>query len=375
MNDRTVTRAQFAAAIFTGLLSPLLRVLPRAGVLLAGKAAWLSVVPAAALLLALAALMGDLMRRMRPGEGMGGLILRAAGPGIGRFLLILYAAWFLFYAGFILRSGAERLTATVYQQSRTDPFILVMLALCLVASLGTLRAAARTAVILRAVLLIALGTAAVFALSNVSMGNLFPISWGDAPDIAMGALPVVTVGGVAAFFAFLDGYAAPAEEPFQWMLAPLALFSAAAAALCFSTVGVFGPKLTARLSHPFFTMTRDVSLFDLNQRIEAVVIALWIFADFILCTLLMRCAFEALREIFRLPRSEELPMSDLRRGRFLLWLEAGAVWLAARYIAPSSVELTAWTERRVPFLVNCFVFGGFGLIWLLVRLRHVEKTD
>lgn len=375
MNDKTVTRAQFAAAIFAGLLSPLLRVMPRAGALLAGKAAWLSVVPAAVLLLALAALMGDLMRRMRPGEGMGGLILRAAGPALGRCLLALYAVWFLFYAGFILRSGAERLTATVYQQSRTDPFILVMLALCLIASLGTLRAAARTAVILRAVLLIAMGTASVFALSNVSMTNLFPIAWHDAPAIAMGALPIVTVGGVAAFFIFLDGYAAPAEDPLRWMLAPLALFSAAAFALCFSTVGVFGAKLTARLNHPFFTMTRDVSLFDLNQRIEAVVIALWIFADFILCTLLMRCAFEALREIFRLPRSEELPMLDMRRGRFMLWLEAGAVWLAARYIAPSSAELTAWTEKRMPFLVNCFVFGGFGLIWLLVRLRHVEKNN
>ena len=145
MRDRMVTRKQFAAAIFTGLLSPLMRVLPRSSVLLAGKAAWLSVAPAFLALLALMALMNALRRALLPGEGMANLLLRVLGPWFGRLALLLYAAWFLFYAGFLLRSGAERLTATVYQQSAVTPFIVVMLALCLLAALGTLRATVRTA--------------------------------------------------------------------------------------------------------------------------------------------------------------------------------------------------------------------------------------
>ena len=369
MKDRMVTRKQFAAAIFTGLLSPLMRVLPRSSVLLAGKAAWLSVAPAFLALLALMALMNALRRALLPGEGMANLLLRVLGPWFGRLALLLYAAWFLFYAGFLLRSGAERLTATVYQQSAVTPFIVVMLALCLLAALGTLRATVRTAVLLRAILLMALGVVSVFSLSNLEPGNLFPLTLSDGPGIVLGALPILTVGGVAALFSFLNAYVEPAAQPVRWTVPPLALFALVALLLCFEAVGTFGAALTARLSYPFFTMIRDVSIFHIAQRIEAVVIALWVYADFILCALLLRCAGEALRTLLGLPKPEGLPLFSLRRGRWLFWLEGALAYAAARLIAPSAAELVIWTETRVPFLMNCFVFGGFSLVWLVGRMR------
>ncbi len=370
MKSTAVTRKQFSAAIFAALLSPLLRVLPRQAVFLAGKAAWLGVVPAFFVLLALAALMDALRRRLRPGEGMANLILRVMGPVFGRLMLLLYAAWFLFYAGFILRSGAERLCATVYMQSGPLPFILVMLALCLLVSLGTFRAMTRTAVILRTILLLCLAVVFIFAISNISPENLFPLAWDEAPGIAASAWPVLTVGGVAALFSFLNGYVEPAEKPMKRLLPPLAAFCVVAALLCFETVGSFGQALVKRLRYPFFTMVRDVTIFDLSQRVEAVVIALWAFADFILCVMLLRCAHEALRTILGFPKSEELRLFCFRRGRWLFLLEGAAVFLCSRSFASSSFVFSVWSEKIVPFLSNCFVFGGFSLIWLAARLRR-----
>lgn len=370
MKDTLVTRKQFAAAIFAALLSPLMRVLPRATVMIAGKGAWLSVIPAFGGLIALTALMNALRRRTRPGEGMANVILRVFGPIFGRLLLVLYGVWFLFYAGFILRSGAERLAATVYQQSELDPFIVVMLILCLIAALGTLRATARTAVLLRASLLAALALVSFFALSNVSYKNLLPLRLRDAPRIAVGSLPILTVGGVAALFSFLNGYVEPAERPTKWVAGPLAIFSAAACLLSFEAVGTFGAQLTAKLSYPFFTMIRDVSLFGVAQRIEALVIAVWVFADFILCVMLLRCAHEAIRTVFGLPKPEEQPIFSMKNGRWLIWLEALAAYFLNRLLAPSSFQFFVWSERLVPLIMNCFVFGGFGLVFLVGKLRR-----
>lgn len=371
MQDRTVTRPQFAAAIFTALLSPLLRVLPRASVGLAGRAAWLCAVPAFFILLILTALMNSLRRRMSPGEGMADVVMRFFGPILGRVLLVLYGAWFLFYAGFILRSGAVRLTATVYQQTGADPFIVIMLALCLIAALGTLRAAARTAVLLRAILLIALGMVSVFALSNLSMKNLFPLRLSDAPGIVPGAWPILTVGGVAALFSFLNAYVDQTDTPVRWTLPPLTVFTVVSSLVCFISVGTFGAALTTRLSYPFFTMIREVSLFNLNQRIEAVVIALWVFADFILCALLLRCAHEAFRTVFRLPKPEDTSFFSLRSGRWLIWLEAPVVYACSHVISSSSDRYLFWSQTLVPLIMNLFVFGGFSLIWLVGRMRKL----
>ena len=304
MAEKNITRKQLAATVFTGLLSPLIRRLPRAAVFLAGKGAWLSALPALALLLPLLALMSSLRGALRPGEGMANLMLRVLGPWVGRLALLLYGAWFLFYAGFILRTGAERLVSAVYQESGTEPFLWVMLLLCAVAAMGPLRATARTAALMRNILLWVLGLVSLFALSNISLRNLFPLTVRDLPGTLRGALPVISVGGTVALFSFLSGYAAPPERPYRWAVPSLALFLLVSLLLCFETVGAFGPGLTLRLSFPFFTMIRDISLFNIAQRFEAVVIALWVFADFILCTLLLRCGNEALRTLVGLPKPE-----------------------------------------------------------------------
>ncbi len=369
MREKLLTRKQFAALLFTALLSPLFRLLPRAAAAAAGKWAWLSVFPALPALILLLALMNALRGALRPGEGAANLFLRVLGPVFGRLALLLYAAWFLFYAGFVLRSGAERLAAAAYRESGTAPFLIVMLLLCAVAALGPLKAAARTAVPLRTVLLLVLGVVFLAALSNISPQNLFPLELSALPGAARGALPILSVGSAAALFSFLSGYVAPPERPRRWIAPSLALFLLVALLLCLETVGTFGPGLTARLSYPFFTMLRDVSIFHLAQRFEAVVVALWVFADFILCTLLLRCAHEALRTLLGLPKPEGEPLTSLRRGRWLYLPEFAAAYAAALLIAPSAAALERWSDVVVPLAADAFVFGGFGLLWLVGRLR------
>ena len=371
MREDSITDRQFAAAVFTAVLSPMLRVLPRIAAVSAGRWAWLTVPAALPLLLVLALLMGSLRRSLAPGEGAAGLFLRAFGPVAGRVLLALYAGWFLFYAGFILRSGAERLTAAAYQHSGPEPFLLATLAAALLAALGTLRGAARTGVVFRAVLLTVLGAALVLSLPNIEAANLRPLGPVPVRSLPDGARSVAAVGGTAALFSFLRGYTAPGGRgAARLLLPPLALFVAVAAALCLVPVGVFGAALTARLSYPFFTMVRDLSVLGVTQRFEAVVIALWVSADFLLCVLLLRCAHEALRVMLRLPAPEgaSAPRS-LRGGRWLLLPEAAAAGACALALPAAAEDFRLWSEQLVPLLMCLFVYGGFPLLWLVGKLR------
>ena len=59
--------------------------------------------------------------------------------------LLMLTLWLCVYAGFVLRSGADRLLVTVYPNTPPAFFILTMLLAALLASLIPLRAAARTA--------------------------------------------------------------------------------------------------------------------------------------------------------------------------------------------------------------------------------------
>ena len=375
MNGHAITRKQFSAAILVSLLSPLLRLLPQEAVKQAGPAAWLAAIPAILPLLFVAVLMEAYRRHMRPGEGMGGLLLRWLGPVFGRLVLVIYGAWFLFYAGFILRIGASRLVDTIYPSSGPELFVLVMLLLCFLASLGSLRAAARTAVIVRGILIGALAVVLLFSLPNVEPKNLLPIGWGDAIPVLRGTWPYATVGAVASCFSFLSGYVEPPKGKYKWMWSALFGIVLLGGIICGEVVSVFGASLSTQLMYPFFVLIRNISILNLVPRIEAVVIAAWVLADFMLCTMLLRCAHEALRSVFNLPVPDDQPMLSLKKGRFLLWLETAAVYGLCFCFELTPDVMQQWSARLIPIISNCLLYGGFLLLWLVtVPRRRKEKA-
>lgn len=369
MKPNTITKKQFGAMILVSMLSPLLRSLPRATVHFAGKGAWLSVLPAFFLLLIMLSLQKCLFRRLPPGKGYADILWDWLGPVAGRLALALYGLWFLFYAGFVLRSGTERLVAVVYPQSPLFPILLVMTTLCLLAALGTLRATGRAAVLLRTFLLAALGLVFLFASPNISRENLTPIPWDNGTGILLGSLPIAAVAGLMGSFPFLMGYVDRKEAPGRKAIFLILAVLLIAWLLCFEVVGTFGAVLTETLSYPFFLMVRDISLFHITQRVEAVVIVLWIFADFILCTSMLRCAHECIRKLFSLPAPETEPVLRLKHGRWLLWLEAGLILLFSLLVPNSALDLELWSDHLIPLCGVLMMYVGLPVAFLLGRLR------
>ena len=361
-----LSRPQFIAAVFLALLSPLIRVMPRASAILAGRASWICAVPAFLLLLVFGLFIKYFVRRDR---SMSDLFLRCLGSIPGRVVLVLYSLAFLFYAGFVLRVGADRLVVTVYPSSGPGVFYTVLTLLCLMAAMGTLRALGRTAVLLRSLMLTVLAFAFLFSLPDLSAKNLGPVDWEDGAVVLLGALPLLNVGGLFACFSFLDRYAPSAPSRRRQEVLWLGVLMLIAALLCVTVIGSFGPALALRMSYPFFVMIRDISLLNLADRIEAIVIVLWVFSDFMMCSLMIRCAHEALRRAFDLPEPEDRPFFDLRGGRWLLLPEGAAVWCAAHFIARDSYGLIPWSEQVFPYAFFALVFLGFPLVWLVGKLR------
>lgn len=356
--------------MLTAALSPLLRSIPRAAVSGAGKGSWLCIVPAFFLLLGMLAVHSLFLRQLQPGTGYADLILQWLGPAAGRVILLFYGAWFLFYTGFILRSGTERLSAAVYPETAVFPFMLVIAVFCLLVTLGSLRAAGRCAVLLRTFLLLVLGLIFLFAAPNISRENLTPVPWRDAAGILTGAVPIAAIGGLAGSFPFLMGYVEPVQRPARKMIPLLLAILFISALLCIEVVGTFGPSLTESLTYPFFLMVRDISLFGVTQRIEAMVVVLCIFADLVLCFSMLRCAHECIRTVFSLPDPEGAPFFSLKDGRWLLWLETGLALFSGTFFTNTTFELKEWSDRVIPLAGVFWMYGGLLIIFFIGCLRR-----
>ena len=367
-NDKISAKQLFAAG-FMCQLSPIIRRVPAKTAEAAGGGAWLSVLLAAAPL-AIAFFFVCLLVGSRGGRGLGAAFKDALGSVLGRILLAIYGLWFVFLAAFILRSGADRFIGTIYPGSGPVIFVVVMALACLPAAMGQLKALARSAMLFRPVLLVVMLVVFAFSLPDVRLAGMWQVTPSNELDVMYGSFSVFGPMSICIYLAFvtdqtegkikLSGLAG-------WLLAALAV----AELMCLTTIGVFGAEMTARLRNPFFALVRDVTIFNAVERIDAIVVAMWVFSDFVLISLLLYTAAKNLRMSFGMePREEKPKLTDLRRGR---WLTPACVALAAAaglVMAQDAVSLEKFTEVIVPLLNLLFAIVLPPAVFVIGRLRR-----
>ena len=130
-----------------------------------------------------------------------------------------------------------------------------------------------------------------------------------------------------------------------WLLGLCLLLSA----LCAAVLGCFGAEITTRLSLPFFTLVRNLVFFRTLERLEAPVVSLWLIPDFLLASLSLFCAQLCLRLLLGAgPAYRGEALTDMRRGRWLIWLGGAAAIAAGLLMAPNARALALWSERIIP---------------------------
>lgn len=352
------TRWQQLCLGFLCLLSLIIRMLPRQAAISAGPYAWisalLSIIP-----LALIFLLSDrAFKNAGPEEGFAQLFIRALGPGAGKGAILLFTVWLVFYLALVLHNASDRYISSTYQGAPPLFFILILLTMAMVAALNSFRALARTAEVFFPLLILAVALVLFIGLREMDPQNLPPISSSQVPEMLSG-IPIITVvQSVSVYFGFLEGRVGQKEKRRGAGFLFILLLVTTVTLICAAVIGFLGTELTRKLSFPFFVMVRNLSLFNVAERIDAVVVGLWVVSDFMITSSLLFIIINNLRICFGLdPVSHESEKRlSFRNGRWITWL-CGAVTLAlSAVIFPSSFDLAAFFNRIVPLINAGFIF-------------------
>lgn len=367
----TVRRKQLASMGFVGLLSPIIRLLPRQVVEIAGNAAWIAPMISIIPVFLFICFMNWFLKNRQPGEGLGHLFLRALGSFFGRLALLLFTIWLLLYAGFTLRVGADRFISTVYPNSRPWAFVTVMLLLSFIATLSRLQTLGRSARIFCPMLIAIFGLIFLFSIADMDAKNLMPVSYLDIDNILLAVVPVLNTVSIAVYIAFLSGRTNE-KQPltriyFKWAVLILVIITL----LVITSLGTFGAELTTKISHPFLVMIRGISLSSLLERIEAVVIAFWVVTDFMLVSTFLFICIENLYLVFGIQKDNCVvdPVFSLKNGRWVIWLCCIIVAVITALATPTSFTLYKLSEILIPFTNFSFVFVLLPLICIIGKLR------
>lgn len=356
MKNERFSMGQLLALCSVASLTPALRILPSAAAAAAGRGAWLSVLLALPGALLLAFFLWRFGAKRREGEDFGALWLRAAGPVGGRAALGLLGLWLLFYAAFTLRAGAERLRTTVFPAAGLPALILPAALAAGFCSLGEAKRLARMGKLLQPLLFGALLLTLALSLPLLDGGELLPLG---APPGALlrGSLPALDTAALLLTLFFLLEDSTGREGGFRALAGRLGLLAALMALLCAALTARFGPALTARLTRPYFSLVRDLVLLRDLERPEALLVALWQFADFLLAAALLIAARRCLRP---------LPGDSRALGVGA----AAGVTVLALLLAPSAESYRLLSETLIPALNLAMSLLPAGAVYLAGRLRR-----
>lgn len=356
MEQEKISMRELLALLFAALLCPAVRALPArtAG---AGRGGWLTALLALPVLLLLC---GGLLRLLRQEGGLSQALRRTLGRGMGTVAAGLYLLWGVVLLCVNLRLFGLRAVSAGYRNAPMPLFMAALLALALWLARRRAGVLVRAGQVFALALALGLGTVLVLGSVQVDPKNVLPVWVEDLPGAAAGTLPVFGVLGNAVYGAFFGESVTRQEggrkQVFRWAAAVCLTL----AALQWVCLGAFGPGLTGRMEAPFFMMVKGVGIEGAFERVEAVIIALWVFADLALLALLLRACCKIAADI--------LPIEE----RQAAWPLAVIVLAGALWLFPNTFLLENWLERVVlpGNLVAGFVLP-VGALFLGVLRRRV----
>ena len=358
MQNEKINYRQLIGMMSVGLFSPMIRLLPNSVARLAGNAAWLSPLVSLIPILAYLFFIRAFMKNCEKEEGMGEVICRAIGSVGGRIVLVLYVLWLTLYAGFILRYSGERLMSTVFYNGNLKFFVVVMCLLAIMGSIGKLSSAARSAEIFWPFLVLTLTVVFGFSIMNLDVKKLLPISYRNALSVAEGALPIINVISPWVYGMFLRGYVTDSEKNIEQGTKRVIFLHVIITLLLVTTIGTIGATGTSRMNNAFFVMIRTISLFNTLERVESIVISMWVLSDFVYITFVLTIVGEIVRIILN---------ASSRR-----WFSLGAGIIAfflAFLVAPNAFSLVKISEMLIPILNLIFVYIILPVIFAVGKIR------
>ena len=197
--------------------------------------------------------------------------------------------------------------------------------------------------------------------------NLFPLSPSDLWPVAKTApVPLDIVAGSGTALCFLAGGLKERGPGFPALAKWSALLCAGLSLLSAAVIGAFGAPLTAQLARPFFVLVRTLVFFRTVERVEALVVMLWIFPDFLMAALFFWAGQYALRLLFGFhPDMKMHARLDFTEGRVLIWVFGAAAIILSLFLAPEPRRLERWSTIYIPCANLVFVFGYLPLLYIV----------
>jgi spore germination protein KB len=292
--NREVTLRQITFMYLFISISTVLRQVPQALAMEAGKSGYLSPIISIVATVPLTAIVIYLLKTF-PGLNIYEIMVQLIGSFFSKLIILLYLLWLFLATTAKVTIYSLTLEFTLMPRTRSDFFMSVMAILVFYALLRGIKTIFRFSELSLGTIFILFAILFVCAVSRLRTDYLLPVSTIHLLKTTLAAKHVITVGGniiIALFFADKLGISITKSQ-FRKLWFGVFAFTCLTFIITLLTFGISGTSLTANLPFPFYITVKSISIFNIFERFEVLITLICILSDFIsiaiFVILLLRC--------------------------------------------------------------------------------------
>lgn len=226
------------------------------------------------------------------------------GKPLGKFMLGIYFISITLLNCLYVQYYAERMTMSIYPEMDLHYFVIILIALTAYIIRSGLVVLARMNEIFFPMIIFIFYLIVILIYPSVKWTNLTPISYLEIVPIFRGSQALLATFSYIFIFFFL-GHKISGKEKLKSSGPVISLFvtlsSIVLIAVC---IGSLGYALIGRMPLPFFGAAKLISLNSILERVESLVVAMWIVSDFIAIAVFSLVSLNILKAIFGLKDSK-----------------------------------------------------------------------
>jgi spore germination protein KB len=312
MGDGKISQRQLAYLFFTILIGTIFFYNPQIVVGTVGQDAWIVYLIATFWGIMVALVIVALGRRF-PDKTLTAYIPHIIGKPLGKILSLLYTIWFLFIGGGLLAQFANFMNTTIMASTPKMVFIITFVAIAFYAVHSGLEVVVRVNELLLWVIVIAIILVVTLPYELMDLRRMLPVG-----QMSIGKLVATSlIAGSWRGEVMLVGMFLPAlvtlKNTTRNMIWTVFLVGVFMIAVEISLVTVFGAQIVGDLEVPVFNLARMISTARVLDRVEALVLIIWVLATFVKICAFLYCTAQATADTmgFQESRFLLLPISLL----------------------------------------------------------------
>lgn len=355
--NKKLTLRQVLTAYLLITVSPVIRDVPYTATKASSSAAYVTPIISLVMLCVLIFILHTVLKRHK-GKNIYDIIDFSAGGVCAKIVVFLYAVWALVSAAVYIQYYAFRFRMTIMPYTGSELFLCVILALSFLAFRKNLKTICRISEICFPIIIIILAALIILAIPVINVQNLKITDW-NAKNVLRGGADIGAVGGYLVLVLFFGDRLAEPEKFKKSAVKYAALFFVLTTAIITVTVGINGAALTSRLPLPFFTTVKQISSFGVVERVEPLLISVWMLSDFVIISIFTAVLMLCIKWLL-----------GLERISFLMIPILICMYRFTQMFAGSLFELEYYTMKIMPVVNIVFQYVlPLGII-LFCRKKH-----